>query len=198
MVALLLLDKSSLCQNNRATKTRHNYSRWQRAGNLKTKICDSEIRYCKYYILRFKVILWLEWRFPLRKLALEIFIQQIFVMITCSSDLISIGVYCSMYTGPCSEGGGSDKEPDVKSASSMNVMPCKAYTCAEVETHLDNDLDLEDDKNSEEGEVKEVCDMFGQQIGVATQKRENTSEREQEARAFLDQEKCMQLKSKLF
>ena len=38
MVALLLLDKSSLCQNKRATKTCHNYSRWRRPGNLKTKI----------------------------------------------------------------------------------------------------------------------------------------------------------------
>ena len=45
MVALLLLDKSSLFQNNRATKTRHNYSRWRRPGNLKTKIRDSEIRF---------------------------------------------------------------------------------------------------------------------------------------------------------
>ena len=53
-----------------------------------------------------------------------------------------------MYTGPCSKGGGSDKEPDVKSAPSMNVMPWEAY--AEVETQSDNDLDLEDDKNYEE------------------------------------------------
>ena len=37
MVALLLLDKSCLFQNNRATKTRHNFSRWRRPGNLKTK-----------------------------------------------------------------------------------------------------------------------------------------------------------------
>ena len=105
-----------------------------------------------------------------------------------------------MYTGPCSKGGGSDEEPDVKSASFMNVMPCKAYMCAEVETQSDNDLDLEDDKNSEEGEVKEVCDIgcFGWQIGVATQKRENTTERGQDPRACLDQDKCMQLKSKLF
>ena len=105
-----------------------------------------------------------------------------------------------MYTGPCSKGGGSDKEPDVKSASSINVMSCKAYMCAEVETQSDNDLDLEDDKNSEEGEVKEVCDIgcFGWQIGVATQKRENTTERGQDPRACLDQDKCMQLKSKLF
>ena len=105
-----------------------------------------------------------------------------------------------MYTGPCSKEGGSDKDPVVKSASSMNVMPYKACTCAEVETQSDNDLDLKDDKNSEEGEVKEVCDIgyFGQQIGVTTQKRESTTEREQEARACLDQEKCMQLKSKLF
>ena len=103
-----------------------------------------------------------------------------------------------MYTGPCSKGGGSDKEPDVKSAPSMNVMPWKVY--GEVETQSDNDEDLEDDKNSEKGGVKELCDIgcFGQQIGVATQKRENTGEREQEARACLDQEKCMQLKSKLF
>ena len=102
-----------------------------------------------------------------------------------------------MYTGPCSKEGGSDKEPDVKSASSMNVMPCKACTCAEVETQSDNDLDLKDDKNSEEGEVKEVYDIkcFGQQIGVATQKR---VKEKQEATACLDQERCMQLKSKLF
>ena len=103
-----------------------------------------------------------------------------------------------MNTGPCSKGGGSDKEPDVKSAPSMNVMLWKAY--AELETQSDNDLNLEDDKNDEEGEVKEPCDIecFGQQIGVATQKRKNTSEREQKPRACLDQEKCMQLKSKLF
>ena len=35
MVALLLLNNSSLCQNNRATVTRHNYSRWRRSRNLK-------------------------------------------------------------------------------------------------------------------------------------------------------------------
>lgn len=47
--------------------------------------------------------------------------------------------------------------------------------------------------------VKKVCEIrvFGQQIGDGTQKRENTSERDQEARACLGQEKCIQLKSKI-
>ena len=40
MVALLLLNKSSLCQNNRTTVTRHNYSRWRRPRSLKVKISD--------------------------------------------------------------------------------------------------------------------------------------------------------------
>ena len=98
------------------------------------------------------------------------------------------------------KGRGSDKEPDVKSAPNMKVTLCKTYMYAEVETQSDNDLGLEDDESYEEGEVKEVCDIgcFGQQIGVATQKRENTSEREQDARKMQDQEKRMQLKSKLF
>lgn len=39
--------------------------------------------------------------------------------------------------------------------------------------------------------------IFGQEIGGGTQKRENTSERDQEARACLGQEKCIQLKSKI-
>ena len=56
MVALLLLDKSSLCQNNKATKTRHNYSRWRRPGNLKTKIRDSEIRFSPLWTLAWKKI----------------------------------------------------------------------------------------------------------------------------------------------
>ena len=47
LVALLLLDKDKelLSYNKRATISRHNYSRWRRPGNLKTKIRDSEIRF---------------------------------------------------------------------------------------------------------------------------------------------------------
>ena len=42
MVALLFQNKT-LCEYNKATITRHNYSKWQRPGNLKTKIRDFEI-----------------------------------------------------------------------------------------------------------------------------------------------------------
>ena len=38
MVVLLLLDKELLSYNKRATISRHNYSRWRRPGNLKTKL----------------------------------------------------------------------------------------------------------------------------------------------------------------
>ena len=45
MVALLLLDKSSFCQNNRATKTRNSCSGWPRPGNLKAGMLDSGVRF---------------------------------------------------------------------------------------------------------------------------------------------------------
>ena len=70
----LFQNKTSLCQNNRATHARHNYSRWRRPGNLKVKIRDFKINYflvqthfsvlkelfskldSRYYFIRFIVI----------------------------------------------------------------------------------------------------------------------------------------------
>ena len=66
---------------NRATTARHNYSRWRRPGNLKTKTSVFVIYlfqiqspsfgktgikvYCKNYVLWFKIIFLFKWRFPL-------------------------------------------------------------------------------------------------------------------------------------
>ena len=44
-VSWLPIDNELLSYNKRATISRHNYSRWRRAGNLKTKIRDSQIRF---------------------------------------------------------------------------------------------------------------------------------------------------------
>ena len=81
VVALLFWHKARLFWNNRATTTRHNYSRWQRPGNLKAKLSVFEIYYsriqklslekglsnfnCKHYVLWFKVIVLFRWRLPL-------------------------------------------------------------------------------------------------------------------------------------
>ena len=81
MVTLLLLDKSSLFQNNSATKTRHNYSRWRRPGNLKTKIRDSEIRFSPLYTLLWK----------------KIKIYVIEVIPTSLSDVMCKSVFCFSY-----------------------------------------------------------------------------------------------------
>ena len=40
--------------NNKATVTRHNYSRWRRPGNLKTKTSDSEIHFFRIQTLSSK------------------------------------------------------------------------------------------------------------------------------------------------
>ena len=138
-----------------------------------------------------------------------------------------------MYTGPCPKDGGSNKDPDVRSAPFMNATLCEEL--AEMETQSDNDLDLEDDTNHGEPAMinskptlnlpsgmsrqlmklrkgdtvtstqRGVCykevravQFIGQPTGGETQKRENTSEREQQARAYLGREKCVQLKSKIF
>jgi len=135
-----------------------------------------------------------------------------------------------MYSGPYSKDGGEHKQPDVKSSPSKNVTTFEVP--AEVKAQLDNDLDLEDDKNYEEPtivnskptlnlpsvmfrpprkrrkaaastqegacvkETSKTQSIF--QIRGGTQSKENTSEREQEARGCLSQEKCTQLKSKIF
>ena len=113
-----------------------------------------------------------------------------------------------MYAGPCSNNGGSNKEPDVKSTPSMKVMPCEAS--AEVETQSDNDKDLEDDKNYEETAFANFKATLNLSSGMFTRQRrksrkgdeassmqqgacakrgteklENTSDRKQEERAHL-------------
>ena len=45
MVTLLFQNKSPLCEYNKATITRHNYSTWQRPGNLKTETSVFEIEF---------------------------------------------------------------------------------------------------------------------------------------------------------
>ena len=135
-----------------------------------------------------------------------------------------------MYSGPYSKDGEENKQPDVKLSPSKNVTSFEVP--AEVKAQLDNDLDLDDDKNYEEPTIvnsistlnlplvmfrptrkrrkaeastqggacvkdtSEIHSIF--QIGDGTQNKENTSEREQKARACLSQEKCTQLKSKIF
>ena len=50
LVALLLLDKELLSYNKRATISRHNYSRWRRPGNLKTKLQNVAPRLTKIVV----------------------------------------------------------------------------------------------------------------------------------------------------
>lgn len=137
-----------------------------------------------------------------------------------------------MYSGPYSKDGGKHNQPAVKSSPSKNVTSFEVP--AEVKAQLDNDLDLDDDKNFEEPtivnskptlnlpsvmlrpprkqrkaaaaastqegacvkETSKTHSIF--QIRGVTQNKENTSEREQESRGCLSQEKCTQLKSKIF
>ena len=47
-------NKRSLCQNNRATTTRHDYSRWRRPGNLKAKASFFEIHFFRIQTLSLK------------------------------------------------------------------------------------------------------------------------------------------------
>jgi len=136
-----------------------------------------------------------------------------------------------MYSGLNSKNGEEHKQPDVESSPSKNVTSFEVP--AEVKAQLDNDLDLEDDKNYEEPStvnskptlnlpsvmfrpprkrrkaaastqegacVKDTSKTHSifQIRGGTPVKLENTSEREQEARTCLSQEKCTQLKSKIF
>jgi len=135
-----------------------------------------------------------------------------------------------MYSGLYSKNGEEHKQPDVESSPSKNVTLFEVP--AEVKAQLDNDLDLDHDKNYEEPTIvnskptlslpsvmfrpprkrrkaaastqegacvkdtSKTHSIF--QIRGGTQSKENTSEREQEARTCLSQEKCTQLKSKIF
>ena len=48
MVALLFQNKSSLCENSKGNRNRSQFSsRWRRSGNLKVKISDFKVHFCR-------------------------------------------------------------------------------------------------------------------------------------------------------
>ena len=57
-VALLFWHKELLSNNNRATVTRHSYSRWRRPPNLETKKVDSNTYFFRIQTLSFSFFLW--------------------------------------------------------------------------------------------------------------------------------------------